>query len=118
MRDFRFFAVLDDEEADKLKISAIHDEPGYRQLRQMLSEQYNLGSREPDLQVWNVDVRGDRSLTIRHFQHQRRPLGNDAEKVMQHLAYLWGFVVRLETVGADGQVEPLFESRYERRRGN
>ena len=84
----------------------------------MLSEQYNLGSREPDLQVWNVDFRGDRSLTVRHFQHQRRPLGEATEKVMQHLAFLWGFTVRLETQGEDGTVEQLFESRHERRRGN
>lgn len=118
MRDFRFFAVMDDDHDDKLRISAIHDEPGYRQLRQMLSEQYNLGSREPDLQVWNVDFRGDRSLTVRHFQHQRRPLGEATEKVMQHLAFLWGFTVRLETQGENGSVEQLFESRHERRRGN
>ncbi|GBG02901.1 SpoVR family protein [Azospira sp. I13] len=118
MRDFRLFAVADDDQDDKLCISAIHDEPGYRQLRQMLSEQYNLGSREPDLQVWNVDIRGDRSLTLRHFQHERRPLGADTERVMQHLAYLWGFVVRLESQAADGSIEAVGEARYEKRRGD
>ncbi|MBL8404763.1 MAG: SpoVR family protein, partial [Dechloromonas sp.] len=40
MRQFRFFAVLDDDERDKLEVSAIHDDPGYRALRLKLSEQY------------------------------------------------------------------------------
>ena len=30
MRDFRLFAILDDDKDPKLKISAIHDETGYR----------------------------------------------------------------------------------------
>ena len=118
MRDFRFFAVVDDDKEDKLQIAAIHDDPGYRELRRMLSEQYNLGSREPDLQVWNVDFRGDRSLTVRHFQHQRRPLGVNTDKVMAYLASLWGFPVRLESQAEDGSVEVLSEHRNEKRRGD
>jgi stage V sporulation protein R len=43
-------------------------------VRESLSHQYDLGSREPNIQVWNVNLRGDRSLTLRHFQHNDRPL--------------------------------------------
>jgi spore cortex formation protein SpoVR/YcgB (stage V sporulation) len=78
MREFRFFSVLDDDTRNKLQIQAIHDEPGYRALRHRLAEQYDLGSREPNIQIWNVDLRGDRSLTLRHFTHQRRPRGASA----------------------------------------
>ncbi len=106
MREFRLFAVLDDDSREKLKIDAIHDESGYRALRQLLSTQYDLGSREPDIQVWNVDLHGDRSLTLRHFARERRPLaGSSCEAVLGHLAHLWGFTVRLERQGADGTVE-------------
>jgi spore cortex formation protein SpoVR/YcgB (stage V sporulation) len=34
---------------------------------------------------------------------------------MDHLAYLWGFAVRLESVEADGTVTPLRECHYEKR---
>jgi hypothetical protein len=61
MRDFRLFAILDDDKDARLKVSAIHDEAGYRRVREILSDNYNLGSREPNLQVWDVDLRGDRS---------------------------------------------------------
>ncbi|MDR8263731.1 SpoVR family protein, partial [Acinetobacter baumannii] len=42
MRDFRFFTVLDDDHNNYLEISAIHNEEGYREIRNMLSAQYNL----------------------------------------------------------------------------
>ncbi|MBS0555592.1 MAG: SpoVR family protein, partial [Proteobacteria bacterium] len=77
-------------------------------------EQYNLGNREPNIQVWNVDLRGDRSLTLRHQQHQRRPLGESTEEVMKHVARLWGFAVRLETVDEAGEARLIHEARVER----
>ncbi|QRJ65610.1 SpoVR family protein [Azospira restricta] len=116
MREFRFFAVLDDDQKSKLKIDAIHDELGYRMLRQQLSDQYNLGSREPNIQVWNVDFSGDRSLTLRLFAYQRRPLHESYEAVLNHLAYLWGFTVRLERQDADGSIELIAERKAEKRR--
>jgi stage V sporulation protein R len=114
MRDFRLFAVLDDDRENNLQVSAIHDDSGYRRVREILSEQYNLGSREPNIQVWNVDLRGDRSLTLRHQQHQRRPLGDSTEEVMKHVARLWGFTVRLESVDAAGECRLTHETRVER----
>ena len=43
-------------------ISSIH-EAGYRHLRESLSKQYDINTREPNIQIWSVDTRGDRSLT-------------------------------------------------------
>ena len=57
-----------------------------------------LSSREPDIQVWNVNLRGDRSLTLRHTRHNDRPLHDSAQEVLKHVARLWGFRVRLESV--------------------
>ena len=102
MRDMRLFAVHDDASAHELLVIAIHDEDGYRQLRQMLSQQYDLGAREPNIQVWSVNLRGDRSLTLRHTQHRGRPLADDAQEVLRHVARLWGFGVQIESVDGDG----------------
>ena len=103
MRDFRFFAIVDDEQDSELEISAIHDENGYRALREALSRQYDLGSREPNIQVWNVNLRGDRSLTLRHSQHNDRPLHESSQEVLKHVARLWGFDVHLESVNGKGE---------------
>ncbi len=104
MRDFRLFAVRDDEDEEELEVSAIHDESGYRELRELLSRQYDLGSREPNIQVWSVNLRGDRSLTLRHVQHNSRPLNDDTLEVLKHVARLWGFDVHLESVDDAGEV--------------
>jgi spore cortex formation protein SpoVR/YcgB (stage V sporulation) len=104
MRDFRLFAVRDHAEDPELEIAAIHDDNGYQALRESLSRQYDIGSREPDIQVWNVDMRGDRSLTLRHVQRNGQPLRDDTHEVLKHVTRLWGFDVRLESVDPQGRV--------------
>ncbi len=109
MRAFRLFAVVDDETEPTLEVSAIHDETGYRSLRETMSRQYDLGSREPNIQVWNVNLRGDRSLTLRHVRDHERPLNERTEEVVKHVARLWGFRVRLESVDSREQVRQNWE---------
>ncbi|MCT7656233.1 SpoVR family protein [Oceanimonas sp. NS1] len=102
MRDFHLFAVADDDTRNYLEISAIHDESGYRALRQTMSNQYNLSNLEPNIQVYNVEVKGDRSLTLRHVPHNRIPLSDSCHEVIKHVHRLWGFDVLLEQEEADG----------------
>ena len=115
MREFRFFTVIDQEQQAKLRVGAIHDPAGYRELRRTLAEQFNLGSREPNIQVWNVDLRGDRSLTLRYFNPTGTPLAKDHGAVLEHLAYLWGFTVRLEEADGQGTVRELATRVAEKR---
>lgn len=104
IRDLKLFSILDDDHKDELLVPAIHDESGYHTIRELLAAQYNLGNREPNVQVWSVDRRGDRSLTLRHQQHDRKPLGGSTEEVLKHLHRLWGFDVHLESMQDDALV--------------
>jgi spore cortex formation protein SpoVR/YcgB (stage V sporulation) len=103
IRDLKLFAMVDDDREDKLEVTAIHDDAGYRTVRQLLAEHYNLGNREPNIQVYQVDVFGDRSLTLRHYMHDRRPLGESTPEMLRHVARLWGYTVRIESVDQDGE---------------
>jgi spore cortex formation protein SpoVR/YcgB (stage V sporulation) len=105
MRDFRLFGIVDDDTDDEIEVSAIHDLGGYRRVRELLARQYNLGDREPNIQVVNVDLRGDRSMTLRHAQHERRPLHTSSEEVLRHLHRLWGFPVTMESTWGDEIVQ-------------
>ena len=111
MRDFRFFSIQDDEAESELEVSAIHDDAGYRKVREALSRQYDLGHREPNIQVWSVNLRGDRALTLRHVQHNNRPLDDGAQEVLKHVARLWGFGVHLESVNATGEVRKRWSAQ-------
>lgn len=108
MRELKLFSIMDDSSRPTLKVDAIHNETGYRKLRESLSAQYNLGNREPNIQVYNVNVRGDRSLTLRHYMHNGQPLGESTDEVLKHLHRLWGFDVYLESVTPDGEVTNRF----------
>ena len=57
MRDMKLFAIDDDDLKNYLKVSAIHNDEGYRQVRNTLSAQYNLSNLEPNIQVFNVAVK-------------------------------------------------------------
>lgn len=98
IREFKLFSILDNDHKKELEITAIHDQHGYRVVREKLSQQYNLSMNEPNIQIYNVDVRGDRSLTLRHIQHNRRPLEKESTlDVLKHLRNLWKFDVHLES---------------------
>lgn len=105
IRDFKLFAVEDDAQNPFISVSAIHDESGYRAIKEKLSAQYNLSNNEPNIQIYNVDVRGDRSLTLRYIPQNGIPLAESKEEVMRHLHRLWKFNVRLEQEMENGEVD-------------
>ncbi|TVP53429.1 MAG: SpoVR family protein [Halomonadaceae bacterium] len=98
IRDLKLFAISDDEKEPVYEITAIHNDHGYRAVREKLARQYNLSYRDPDIQVWNVDVRGDRTLTLRHNRTDGMPLGPETREVLRHVHQLWGFPVCLQSV--------------------
>lgn len=107
IRDFHLFAIVDDDSESTLEVAAIHNAEGYQRIRQMLSAQYNLSNIEPNIQVYNVDVTGDRSLTLRFVPNNRVPLAESYKEVLRHLHRLWGFTVRLEQENADHSIKVL-----------
>ncbi|MBO2552756.1 SpoVR family protein [Shewanella algae] len=107
IRKFKLFGVLDDESKNYLSVSAIHDEQGYREIRQILSSQYNLSNNEPNIQVHNVMVNGDRSLTLRYIPSKGIPLADSCREVLKHLHRLWGFDITLEQKEDDGEIRVL-----------
>jgi hypothetical protein len=61
----RLFAVLDDDRPSNWRSAP--STTSRATAARKLADQYNLGSQEPNIQVWNVDLRGDRALTLRYF---------------------------------------------------
>jgi stage V sporulation protein R len=112
MRDFRLFQVADDASKPVLRVEAIHDEVGYRKLRSALSKQYDLSRREPDVQVLDVDLKGDRCLVLGHFVHDGVLLDEKTcRSVLRYAAWLWGYGVKLlEIEAATDKVLKTYEA--------
>ena len=48
-----------------VRVEAIHDAEGYR-VRSVLADSYDVSANEPDIQIVDVDLLGDRPLVLRH----------------------------------------------------
>lgn len=103
IRKLKLFLIEDNDEKPEINIKAIHNEDGYRQIRNSLSKQYNLSFNEPNIQVFNVHLEGDRSLILHYYQHDRIPLDHQAHEVLKHLYTLWKFPIQLLTINEQGE---------------
>jgi stage V sporulation protein R len=106
IRNLRMFHLHDDpEETAGIRVDAIHDERGYRRVRRELARQYDVGFIDPNIEVTDVDLAGDRRLMLRHAVVKGAQLNEtDARRVLQHLADLWSYDVVLVEVDATDTV--------------
>lgn len=109
MRDLKLFMLTDNDQEPEMFINAIHNEKGYGHVREALSSQYNLGSLDPDIQVFSIDLEGDRALTLHYTQHNRVPLNQNTEEVLRHLYTLWKFPVVLKTLNLEGEIIATYQ---------
>lgn len=106
IRELKLFTVLDDTAQDYLEVTAIHNDQGYQHIRDSLASMYNLGNREPDIQIVDANVSGDRSLVLQHNMFQDRPLHEESTMdVLQYMQRLWGFDIFLESHQNDKTVK-------------
>jgi stage V sporulation protein R len=105
IRSFGLFNVHDDEEEEDMNVAAIHDERGYRKIRRALSKRYDVAYSDPDIQIVDVDLAGDRKLILSHRVLDGMILeDSDTDKVLQHVADLWGYDVKLVEADDSGNV--------------
>jgi len=99
MRRFRMFALEDVESSSYYTVNGIHDEAGYRVVRDALARSCDLSIAEPDIQVVDVDLLGDRSLHLRHVRRDGIPLdAGRRDATLAHVQRYWGYEVALEEV--------------------
>jgi spore cortex formation protein SpoVR/YcgB (stage V sporulation) len=100
IRDLRLFALQNDPDAETYRVSAIHDDSGYREIRERLAQQVAESSRPPNIVIERVDRWGDRHMELR--QRDSSPLvHSDAQRTLAMLQRLWGYDVYLHLADAD-----------------
>lgn len=103
MRDFRMFAINDDLEEPVYLVSAIHNDEGYRKVRRTLARHYDLAYQEPEIEVRDADLMGNRRLLLTHTVRNGRLLDKEeCDRVLQHVAQLWGYRVKLVERDCEG----------------
>ena len=111
IRELKLFQLSDVEKESHLTVTAIHDEAGYESLRNAFAQSYDITALEPDIQIVDVNLLGDRELVLQHTVRDGVPLterGRDA--VLACLRRLWGYDVQL--IGIDhSSGDTLYEAR-------
>jgi stage V sporulation protein R len=104
MRKMKFFDLHDDGKTD-LTVAAIHNERGYSRVRTKLADQFDVVQNEPEIEVVDVDLDGDRRLMLQHRVYSGiLTREKDTAMVLQHLANLWGYEVKLTELSAQSDV--------------
>jgi stage V sporulation protein R len=104
MRKMRFFALSDKAAETRFRVDAIHDDNGYRSLRNAIADSYDLSESAPDIQVADVDLLGDRRLILRHYMRRGVGLATASrDRVLNHVRRLWGYDVHLQEYDAESE---------------
>lgn len=102
MREMRLISIFDSDDMEAYVVEAIHNDDGYRVVRNHLSDQYDLSKRDPDIQVVAAKMRTDRSLVLRYVYRDHQRLDEKAmEACLAHCHRLWGFKIVMEASPAD-----------------
>ena len=98
IRKFRLFCLRDDSQKKYFTVSSIHDERGYLDTRDALARMYDISVLEPDIQVKDVDLLGDRHLRLHHEIRNAIPLDEtNRAAVLEYVRQLWGYDVNADT---------------------
>lgn len=102
MRKWKMFVWSDKYSEPNYLIKKIQNEQGYKEIRSTLSKQYSNMYQIPDIQVYDVDLKGDRTLYLRHYEINGIPLnGTLAHETLKYIKKLWGYKVVLISWDSD-----------------
>lgn len=101
MRRFRMFAISDESSSRFCTVTGIHNSHGYRHLRDALARDHDLSALEPDIQVADADLLGDRCLHLKAIRRNSVPLDADSKlATLKYVEKLWGYRVEITEVDA------------------
>ena len=101
IRKLRLFALGDNAARDHYEVSAIHDERGYERVRASLADNLDVSANQPDIQVADVDLLGDRHLRLHHTARNGVLLSEQGlDATLRHINRLWGYRVSLASIDA------------------
>lgn len=109
VRKFKLFSLFNDSSKDHYVVKHIHNEQGYREIIKVLADSYTLSNISPPIDVWDVDITGDRELKLRLPINDGKSLDDkDANAVVKYIANLWGYDARLRLYSEDGSLHTTY----------
>lgn len=102
-REFKLFSLKIKEGKGYFKVNATHDDDSFLHIRKTLAEQYDMSRSIPQIEIVDVDWKGDRWLFLEHRTAKKQRLDyNDMKKTVEHIHKLWGFTVKMDYKDLEG----------------
>jgi len=108
IRDMKMFSIKmtmpDDEDEEDIPaiVSEIHDDVGYKNIRNALARSMERVNFVPQIAVVGADMEGDRTLQLAYKPYLGRTLHHeDADLVAEYVDALWGYPVELDIPDQD-----------------
>ncbi len=102
-RDFKLFSFSIEEGKEYLQVSGTHDDDSFLHIRKTLAEQYDLSRSIPQIEIVDVDWKGDRWLFLEHRTKNNQRLDYySMKKTVEHVHKLWGFPVKMSYKDLEG----------------
>jgi stage V sporulation protein R len=97
IRKWRLYEVQDNEDDPFYRVTAIQNEKHYNKIREALSKSYSMRINQPDIQIVDANLKGDRTLDLAYNKIDGRRLSyEDTVRTLAKIADLWGYPVRLD----------------------
>lgn len=98
MRDMQMFVISDaGPSAREYKIKSIHNDKGYRDIRDTLSKRWDMNAMVPQVSVKDVNWSTDRSLVLSCDVYPGKAMNiEETIKVIDLIEDLWGFGVSID----------------------
>jgi stage V sporulation protein R len=93
IRDFKMFKIRDNLKEAEMKVTAIHNDQGYQDVRDALGNNYEQNNYYPRVEVTKMEPK-TRALHLTYYPYRGRTLFN-ATAMMAHVRNLWGYSVTL-----------------------
>lgn len=95
MRKWGLFEITNNEGDSFVSVSNIQDRRGYNNIRRALSHQYSESYYHPDIQVYDANIKGDRTLKLKYNPKNGAKLNKNKGTVLDHIQFLWGYPISI-----------------------
>jgi stage V sporulation protein R len=114
VRDLKLYVLHDAQMTDAhYTVTNVSSDRDFYAVREKLARMYSNENRTPDIQITHCDKTKSRTLVLRHFPVNDRPLEiNAAKDVVGYISDLWEYPVRLFTHTVN-IAESKFKDAYE-----
>jgi spore cortex formation protein SpoVR/YcgB (stage V sporulation) len=95
VREWKLFEITNKEKDDFVTVTSIQNNQGFNYIRRSLSQQYSVASYQPNIQIYDANLKSTRELKLRYTSINGVKLKDNKSSVIQHIKFLWGYHVSI-----------------------